>query len=112
MARGGLEPPTPRFSVGTSSRRGWAKSLENNGFLRDTTPTLMLAVCGLFADDVELARVIRDAVWRKELKHHINDPGFAGRPERCRGSVGERRRPRRQNHEHDKRSRGAPAATW
>jgi cyclic pyranopterin phosphate synthase len=28
------------------------------------------------ADDVELERIIRDAVWRKELKHHVGDPGF------------------------------------
>jgi cyclic pyranopterin phosphate synthase len=28
------------------------------------------------AADAELERVIREAVWRKELKHHINDAGF------------------------------------
>jgi cyclic pyranopterin phosphate synthase len=28
------------------------------------------------AGDAELERVIREAVWRKELKHHINDAGF------------------------------------
>src|SRR5919197_1298009 len=28
------------------------------------------------ASDDELEQIIRDAVWRKELKHHINDPGF------------------------------------
>ena len=26
------------------------------------------------ASDEELAEIIRDAVWRKELKHHVNDP--------------------------------------
>ena len=25
---------------------------------------------------LELERILRDAVWRKELKHHVNDPGF------------------------------------
>jgi cyclic pyranopterin phosphate synthase len=28
------------------------------------------------ASDDELERVIREATWRKELKHHINDAGF------------------------------------
>jgi GTP 3',8-cyclase len=39
------------------------------------------------ADDAALARVIRDAVWRKELKHHINDPGFR-RPPRTMSRIG------------------------
>ena len=28
------------------------------------------------ASDAEVENVIRTAVWRKEMKHHINDPGF------------------------------------
>lgn len=28
------------------------------------------------ASDQELEQIIRSAVWRKEMKHHINDPGF------------------------------------
>ena len=28
------------------------------------------------ADDDELEEIIRDAVWRKELKHHVGEPGF------------------------------------
>ena len=28
------------------------------------------------ADDDELEQIIRDAVWRKELKHHVGEPGF------------------------------------
>jgi len=32
------------------------------------------------AADAELERIIRDAVWRKELKHHVNDPGFRPPP--------------------------------
>jgi cyclic pyranopterin phosphate synthase len=32
------------------------------------------------AGDRELATIIRDAVWRKELKHHVNEPGFRPPP--------------------------------
>jgi cyclic pyranopterin phosphate synthase len=32
------------------------------------------------ADDDELGTVVRDAVWRKELKHHVNEPGFRPPP--------------------------------
>jgi cyclic pyranopterin phosphate synthase len=31
------------------------------------------------ASDSELAQVIRDAVWRKELKHRVGEPGFSPR---------------------------------
>jgi GTP 3',8-cyclase len=39
------------------------------------------------ADDAELERVIRDAVWRKELKHRVNDPGFV-QPARTMSAIG------------------------
>jgi cyclic pyranopterin phosphate synthase len=39
------------------------------------------------ASDDELERVIRDAVWRKELKHHVNDPGFV-QPARSMSRIG------------------------
>jgi cyclic pyranopterin phosphate synthase len=39
------------------------------------------------ADDAELERIVRDAVWRKELKHHVNDPGFV-QPERTMSAIG------------------------
>jgi cyclic pyranopterin phosphate synthase len=39
------------------------------------------------ADDDELARALRDAVWRKELKHHIGDPGFV-QPARTMSAIG------------------------
>jgi cyclic pyranopterin phosphate synthase len=39
------------------------------------------------AGDDEVERVIRDAVWRKELKHHINDPGFV-QPARTMSRIG------------------------
>jgi cyclic pyranopterin phosphate synthase len=39
------------------------------------------------ADDGELERVIRDAVWRKELKHHVGEPGFI-QPTRTMSAIG------------------------
>jgi GTP 3',8-cyclase len=39
------------------------------------------------ATDDELATTIRDAVWRKELKHHVNEPGFRP-PPRTMSAIG------------------------
>ncbi|HEY1591885.1 MAG TPA: GTP 3',8-cyclase MoaA [Solirubrobacteraceae bacterium] len=39
------------------------------------------------ADDDELERVIRDAVWQKELKHHVGEPGFI-QPPRTMSAIG------------------------
>ena len=39
------------------------------------------------ASDDELEAIIREAVWRKELKHHINEPGFI-QPERSMSQIG------------------------
>ena len=39
------------------------------------------------ADDRELERIIRAAVWRKELKHHIGEPGFI-QPVRTMSAIG------------------------
>jgi cyclic pyranopterin phosphate synthase len=39
------------------------------------------------ADDDELASALRDAIWRKELKHHIGDPGFV-QPARTMSAIG------------------------
>jgi cyclic pyranopterin phosphate synthase len=39
------------------------------------------------ATDAELRRIIRDAVWRKELKHHIGEPGFR-QPPRTMSAIG------------------------
>jgi len=39
------------------------------------------------ASDVEIERIIRDAVWRKELKHHVNEPGFI-QPARTMSAIG------------------------
>jgi len=39
------------------------------------------------ASDTDLERVIRDAVWRKELKHRVGEPGFR-QPARTMSSIG------------------------
>jgi cyclic pyranopterin phosphate synthase len=39
------------------------------------------------ASDDELEQVIRAAVWGKELKHHVNDPGFV-QPHRTMSAIG------------------------
>ena len=39
------------------------------------------------ASDDELERVIRDAVWRKELKHHVGEAGFQ-QPPRTMSAIG------------------------
>jgi GTP 3',8-cyclase len=39
------------------------------------------------ATDADLEQIIRDAVWRKELKHHVNDPGFV-QPARTMSRIG------------------------
>jgi cyclic pyranopterin phosphate synthase len=39
------------------------------------------------ASDAELEELIRDAVWRKELKHHIGEPGFRP-PPRTMSAIG------------------------
>ncbi len=39
------------------------------------------------ADDHELERIIRYAVWRKELKHHVGEPGFI-QPARSMSAIG------------------------
>jgi cyclic pyranopterin phosphate synthase len=39
------------------------------------------------ADDDQLEEIVRNAVWRKELKHHIGDPGFV-QPARSMSAIG------------------------
>jgi GTP 3',8-cyclase len=39
------------------------------------------------ADDDELVQIIRDAVWLKELKHHVGEPGFI-QPARSMSAIG------------------------
>ena len=39
------------------------------------------------ADDDDLERIVREAVWRKELKHHVGEPGFR-QPARSMSAIG------------------------
>jgi cyclic pyranopterin phosphate synthase len=39
------------------------------------------------ADDAELEHIVRDAVWRKELKHRVSEPGFR-QPPRTMSRIG------------------------
>ncbi len=39
------------------------------------------------ADEEELGRIVREAVWRKELKHRIDGPGFRP-PARTMSAIG------------------------
>ena len=39
------------------------------------------------ATDDELETIVRDAVWRKELKHRVNEPGFQ-QPPRTMSAIG------------------------
>jgi GTP 3',8-cyclase len=39
------------------------------------------------ATDDDLEELVREAVWRKELKHHVNDPGFV-QPARSMSRIG------------------------
>jgi GTP 3',8-cyclase len=39
------------------------------------------------ASDTELERIVRDAIWRKELKHRVNEPGFI-QPARTMSAIG------------------------
>jgi cyclic pyranopterin phosphate synthase len=39
------------------------------------------------ASDGDLAQILRDAVWRKELKHHVGEPGFS-QPRRTMSAIG------------------------
>ena len=39
------------------------------------------------ASDAEIERIVRDAVWRKELKHHVGEPGFRP-PPRSMSAIG------------------------
>jgi cyclic pyranopterin phosphate synthase len=39
------------------------------------------------ADEAQLEQIIREAVWRKELKHHVGEPGFI-QPARSMSAIG------------------------
>jgi cyclic pyranopterin phosphate synthase len=39
------------------------------------------------SSDDEIDRIVREAVWRKELKHRVNEPGFV-QPVRSMSAIG------------------------
>jgi GTP 3',8-cyclase len=39
------------------------------------------------SSDDEIERIVREAVWRKELKHRVNEPGFV-QPARSMSAIG------------------------
>jgi len=39
------------------------------------------------ASDADLEEIVRAAVWRKELKHRVNEPGFV-QPARTMSAIG------------------------
>ena len=59
MARPGLEPGTPRFSVVTSKRPAGAKSLETARFQQNRCSARMFGICGLFSAILGLTSVAR-----------------------------------------------------
>jgi cyclic pyranopterin phosphate synthase len=65
--------------------------LTAEGFLRtclfSMNETDLRAPLRAGASDAELEQVIRDAVWRKELKHHVGEPGFV-QPARSMSRIG------------------------
>ena len=71
------------------------------------------------ATDAELEQVIRDAVWRKELKHRVGEPGFR-QPPRTMSAIGGWRRytvtvrsegtPHKQRFDAARRCAGRPRA--
>ena len=70
-----LQPPPPH-------RRGQAPHLPLLD-PRDRPPR----AASRGASDAELEEIIRDAVWRKELKHHVGEPGFRP-PPRSMSAIG------------------------
>ena len=77
-------------------RAGWTKpgsltrclsSLRHTASRRMRSSSSSLAPLRDGASDEELEQIVRDAVWRKELKHHVNDPGFVP-PERTMSQIG------------------------
>ena len=105
--------PEGREAHGTSTRWAFADGTGSLGFISPVTHPFcsdcdriritaegMLRTC-LFsanetdlreplragASDTELEDLIRDAVWRKELKHRVNDPGFV-QPARSMSRIG------------------------
>ena len=54
--------------------------------MRGALASSALLVVALASDD-ELEAIVRAAVWEKELKHYVNDPGFV-QPARTMSQIG------------------------
>ncbi len=95
---------TYRFADGTPGRLGFIDPVSHpfcsdcnrirltaDGKLRTCLFSLgetdLLSVLRAGATDDELEAVLRGAVWRKELKHHVNEPGFQ-QPARTMSAIG------------------------
>jgi cyclic pyranopterin phosphate synthase len=65
--------------------------LTAEGFLRtclfSMNETDLRAPLRAGASDAQIEQIIRDAVWRKELKHHVGEPGFV-QPARSMSRIG------------------------
>ena len=73
-----------RLAAAVLRRMGTLDAVLDKRALRETD---LRAVMRSGAGDDELEAVIRAAVWRKELKHHIGDPGFV-QPDRTMSAIG------------------------
>ena len=75
-------PSAPTATASASPRTGGCAPACS----RSTRPTCA-ARCATARPTRELEQIVRDAVWRKELKHHVNDPGFV-QPHRTMSAIG------------------------
>jgi GTP 3',8-cyclase len=83
---GFISPVTEPF-CGDCNRIRLTAEGELRTCLFSMTETDLRAPLRAGATDAELETIIRDAVWRKELKHHVNDAGFV-QPERTMSRIG------------------------
>ena len=85
--RDGLHLPVTEPFCGDCNRIRLTAEGELRTCLFSMTETDLREPLRAGATDAELEEIIRDAVWRKELKHHVNDPGFV-QPPRTMSRIG------------------------
>jgi len=83
---GFISPVTEPFCGDCNRIRITAEGMLRTCLFSDTETDLR-APLRAGADDAALEELIRDAVWRKELKHRVNDPGFR-QPPRTMSQIG------------------------
>jgi hypothetical protein len=86
MARPGLEPGTPRFSVVRSWRLRDAKSLENKRFSRDMRSMANVAICGLFPAIQEMTGG-PSPFWRVRSRIHSTTSSWLVSPPATRSTM-------------------------